>query len=120
MILLALLMMVWVIHVFRPHRFSISKNTYGDEVVAPLDSSQVGNNILINGQNPSEFVASLTTVKLKSLQVPATWSLSDIKSIQKHGTNPSLFFQDGSSIQVTPLVLKELPGNLQVRVSYER
>ena len=117
-ILVALMAMVWVIQTFRPHK-RLEPTPYRDTAaVATFDASKTDRNLLVNGQRASELTPAGRTT-LKSLLNPSSWSLSDIDSIEKVGSRTTLVFIDGSRRDINPSLYQQLPGDLQVRVSYE-
>jgi hypothetical protein len=110
LMLVGLMVMAWVIQSFRPH-VEATPRPYRDPssvtLLEPVPASNMANTPSL--QRP-----------LLSLQKPATWTLEDIAAISKQGSKTVLMFADGSSRDVTPTLLSQLPSALQTRVSYDR
>jgi len=77
-----------------------------------------GPEILINGKHVSDYAAP--KAKVLAYEDPRRWQLAQVARIDRIGSRIVLVFTDGSSREVSPTLIKQLPGELQVRVSYAR
>jgi hypothetical protein len=116
-ILLALMVMGGMIQWLRPK--NLEPKPFRDASnVETFNASQTGNNVIINGHKMSDLAN--TESSYKTINFQKAWNLSDIQHIEGRGGKQILVFVDGSTREVTPLLYKQLPGNIQVRLSYER
>lgn len=74
--------------------------------------------VLLNGQPLSAYQPA--RLKPTALGDPSTWQLGDIAQFAARGPRTVLIFRDGSVADVTSSVYRRLPGNIRVRIDYDR
>jgi hypothetical protein len=77
-----------------------------------------GPKIVINGKAVTDYAAPRATVLAN--QDPQRWQLAQISRIEGGGSRATLVFIDGSSRDVNGSLLRQLPGEIAVRLRYER
>ena len=74
--------------------------------------------ILLNGE-PLDTRQPVRSSAISATD-PASWSLGQISRFDKRGERTRLVFVDGSVANVTSSTYSKLPGNIRVRINYDR
>jgi hypothetical protein len=117
-ILVALMLMVSIAWNFRPKTtMTVRDNSAPTETFNP---DKLDPNMVIDGRKVSDY-ATLESTQTPGLSAgdPKTWTAAHISMIKTVNGTTILYFVDGSSRPVTPTLVKLLPSEVQLRLSYE-
>jgi hypothetical protein len=120
-ILVALMLLVGIAMLFRPKTGLVVHNGNAEATAEHFDPNKLDPDMVINGRKVSEY-ATLEPAPLASpisAKDPKTWSGASVSLIKGVNGKTLIYFVDGSSREVTPTLVKLLPGELKTRLTYE-